>query len=142
MDILLWTPAVQLYPSILPIRLLIRFLSPMDQRSSSHQFRSRGIARWTADYKRLHGRLRGPKAFELNEDQIGQQLRSTHCGSRQYTLTETFTSLGNRLDPAKFVRVRRGQIVNVTRLTAVHAMLGGTYQIELCSGERISSGRQ
>jgi two-component system, LytTR family, response regulator len=36
-----------------------------------------------------------------------------HCGSRQYTLGETLTSLGNRLDPAKFVRVHRGRIVNV-----------------------------
>ena len=65
-----------------------------------------------------------------------------HCGSRQYTLGETLTSLGNRLDPAKFVRVHRGRIVNVARLTAVHAMLGGTYEIELRSGERIASGRQ
>jgi two-component system, LytTR family, response regulator len=57
-------------------------------------------------------------------------------------LAETLTSLGNRLDPAKFVRIHRGRIVNVARLTAVHAMLGGTYEIELRSGERISSRRQ
>jgi two-component system, LytTR family, response regulator len=65
-----------------------------------------------------------------------------HCGPRQYTLGETLTSLGNRLDPARFVRIHRGRIINVSRLSAVHAMLGGTYEIELRSGERISSGRQ
>jgi len=68
--------------------------------------------------------------------------RPVHCGSRQYTLGETLTSLGNRLDPERFVRIHRGRIVNISRLTAVHAMLGGTYEIELRSGERISSGRQ
>jgi two-component system LytT family response regulator len=65
-----------------------------------------------------------------------------HCGPRQYTLGETLTSLENRLDPQKFVRIHRGRIVNLARLTAVHAMLGGTYEIELRSGERLSSGRQ
>lgn len=65
-----------------------------------------------------------------------------HCGPRQYTLGETLTSLEHRLDPAKFLRIHRGRIINIGHIAAVHAMLGGTYQIELQNGARISTGRQ
>jgi two-component system LytT family response regulator len=65
-----------------------------------------------------------------------------HCGQKQYTLGETLTSLQHRLDPAKFLRIHRGRIINIGRVAAVHTMLGGTYQIELQNGTRISSGRQ
>jgi two-component system LytT family response regulator len=65
-----------------------------------------------------------------------------HCGQTQYTLSETLTRLEHRLDPAKFLRIHRGRIVNIGRLATVHTMLGGTYQIELQNGTRISSGRQ
>jgi len=65
-----------------------------------------------------------------------------YCGAKQYTLAETLTSLENRLDPNKFLRIHRGRIVNLSRTVAVHAMFGGSYQIELRDGRRIASGRQ
>lgn len=65
-----------------------------------------------------------------------------HCGPKQYLLGETMTNLESRLDPAKFVRIHRGRIVNVKRIAAVHPLFSGTYAVELEGGVRITSGRQ
>jgi two-component system, LytTR family, response regulator len=65
-----------------------------------------------------------------------------HCGAKHFLLGETLTSLADRLNPHKFVRVHRGRIVNLSRITAVHPLFSGTYEIELSGGTRISTGRQ
>ncbi len=65
-----------------------------------------------------------------------------HCGTKHHLLGETLTSLAERLNPNKFVRVHRGRIVNLSRITAVHPLFSGTYEIELSGGTRISTGRQ
>jgi two-component system LytT family response regulator len=65
-----------------------------------------------------------------------------HCGVKQHLLGETLGSLESRLDPAKFVRVHRGRIVNISRVVTVHPLLGGTYEMELLGGVRITTGRQ
>jgi two-component system LytT family response regulator len=65
-----------------------------------------------------------------------------HCGAKHFLLAETLTSLAERLNPHKFVRVHRGRIVNLSRITAVHPLFSGTYEIELSGGTRISTGRQ
>jgi two-component system LytT family response regulator len=65
-----------------------------------------------------------------------------HCGAKHFLLGETLTNLAERLNPHKFVRIHRGRIVNLSRITAVHPLFSGTYEIELSGGMRISSGRQ
>jgi two-component system LytT family response regulator len=65
-----------------------------------------------------------------------------HCGSESYLLSETLTSLEQRLNPAQFLRIHRCRIVNVARLVAVRAMLSGVYTLELRSGVRLTTGRQ
>jgi two-component system LytT family response regulator len=65
-----------------------------------------------------------------------------HCGPKHYLLGETLTSLASRLNPAKFARVHRGRMVNTKRIVAVQPLLSGTYQMELTSGVRITTGRQ
>ncbi len=64
-----------------------------------------------------------------------------HCGPRQYLLGETLTSLQERLDPEKFLRIHRCRVVNTSRIVAVHSLLGGAYSIELRDGTRLTSGR-
>jgi two-component system LytT family response regulator len=65
-----------------------------------------------------------------------------HCGSESYLLSETLTSLEQRLNPAQFLRIHRCRIVNIARLVAVRAMLSGVYTLELRSGVRLTTGRQ
>jgi two-component system LytT family response regulator len=65
-----------------------------------------------------------------------------HCGSRHHLLSESLTNLEGRLNPARFLRIHRGRIVNLSRIEAIHPLLGGTYELELRSGTRLTTGRQ
>lgn len=65
-----------------------------------------------------------------------------HCGPKEHLINEPLMSLERRLDPSKFVRVHRGRIVNLSRITVVHPLLGGSYELELRGGIRITTGRQ
>ena len=64
-----------------------------------------------------------------------------HCGAKNRMLGEALTSLEKRLDPRMFIRVHRRRIVNLSRLVAVHPLLGGTYELELRNGLRLTTGR-
>lgn len=65
-----------------------------------------------------------------------------HCGQSSHLLNESLTNLESRLNPARFLRIHRGRMVNLARIDAVHPMLGGTYELQLRTGIRLSSGRQ
>jgi len=65
-----------------------------------------------------------------------------HCGSRHHLLGESLTNLENRLNPRQFLRVHRCRIVNVSRIEAIHPLIGGTYELALRSGIRLTTGRQ
>ena len=65
-----------------------------------------------------------------------------HCGAARHLLAETLTSLEHRLDSRRFLRVHRSRMVNRARVVAVHVLAGGTYQLELRDGTRLTSGRQ
>ena len=64
-----------------------------------------------------------------------------HCGARQHLLGETLTNLERRLDARRFVRVHRSRMVNTSRIVAVHVLMGGTYELELRGGLRLTTGR-
>jgi len=65
-----------------------------------------------------------------------------HCGCKTHLLSETLSGLEKKLDPAKFSRVHRGRIVNISRIVTVHTMMNGIYELELTTGARLSTGRQ
>jgi two-component system, LytTR family, response regulator len=65
-----------------------------------------------------------------------------HCGTKTHLLGETLTGVQEKLDPRKFRRIHRCRIVNVSRITAIHPLLNGTYSVELRNGVRLASGRQ
>ena len=44
-----------------------------------------------------------------------------HCGSKHHLINETLTSLEERLDPRRFVRIHRRRIVNILRITGARA---------------------
>ena len=65
-----------------------------------------------------------------------------HCGPKSHLMGETMTGLERKLDPRKFLRVHRGRIVNVSRITAVHPMMHGSYTLEMRNGVRLTTGKQ
>jgi len=65
-----------------------------------------------------------------------------HCGSRRHLLSESLTNLEGRLNPARFLRIHRDRMVNLSRIEAIHPLMGGTYELELRSGTRLTTERQ
>jgi two-component system LytT family response regulator len=65
-----------------------------------------------------------------------------HCRPKDHVFGASMTALERKLDPVKFVRVHRCNIVNVTRIVAAHAMAGGVFELELRGGVRVRTGRQ
>lgn len=65
-----------------------------------------------------------------------------HCGARNFLLNESLSSLESRLDPQRFARIHRGKIVNVARVIALRSGLSSTYELEMRSGKRLTTGRQ
>jgi two-component system LytT family response regulator len=64
-----------------------------------------------------------------------------HAGRESHLLHATMSSLENRLDPDKFLRIHRSTIVNVERIKELHPMFHGEYQFILKDGTRLTSGR-
>ena len=64
-----------------------------------------------------------------------------HCGNKTHLLNETMSGIEQRLDPKKFLRIHRCHIVNTTRIMAIHPLTGGTYELEMQHGARLTSGK-
>lgn len=56
-------------------------------------------------------------------------------------LRETLSALEAKLDPARFLRVHRSLIVQVSRVVEVESLFTGEYVLFLHSGARITTGR-
>jgi two-component system LytT family response regulator len=64
-----------------------------------------------------------------------------HVGPKVHMLRETLSSLEGRLDPAKFLRVHRSTIVNLTRIKSVESHERGDAVVVLRDGTRIKAMR-
>jgi DNA-binding LytR/AlgR family response regulator len=64
----------------------------------------------------------------------GELLDLTTRAGERYTITYRLKDLESRLDPAQFVRLSRGTLVNVGLIQRVTPMPGGTYTVVLQNG--------
>jgi two-component system, LytTR family, response regulator len=78
----------------------------------------------------------------INWIETANNYTGLHCGAKGYLYGESLTTVEQRLDPGRFLRVHRCHMVNVTRIVTVHAVAGGVFELELRGGARIKSGRQ
>jgi two-component system LytT family response regulator len=73
-------------------------------------------------------------------DAAGNYLR-LHSGKETHLLRETMSSLESRLDPARFLRIHRGTIVNVDRIGSIEGRLDGDRAVVLHDGTRLALSR-
>jgi two-component system, LytTR family, response regulator len=64
-----------------------------------------------------------------------------HVGARGLLLREPMQDLEASLDPARFVRIHRSTIVNVSRVRRVERLPGGEYEVVLACGMRLRMSR-
>ncbi|HEY3053865.1 MAG TPA: response regulator [Thermoanaerobaculia bacterium] len=71
----------------------------------------------------------------------GELLHVTTSRGEKHTITYRLKDLEARLDPARFIRLSRGTIVNIGMITKVTPMPGGTYVLSLANGEQLKTSR-
>ncbi|MEZ5346189.1 MAG: response regulator [Pyrinomonadaceae bacterium] len=71
----------------------------------------------------------------------GELLQITTFRNKRYTINFRLKDIETRLDPAKFIRLSRSALANLTMFEKVSQMPGGTYLISLKNGQEISSSR-
>ena len=64
-----------------------------------------------------------------------------HIGSREHELRETLTELGEKLNPAQFLRIHRSTIVNIERIKEIQAWFHGHHRVLLENGTELRMSR-
>ena len=65
-----------------------------------------------------------------------------HADGAHYLHRETLSHLLETLDPARFLRIHRGTVVNVERIREVHPLFNGNAEIVLRDGTRLDLSRR
>jgi two-component system, LytTR family, response regulator len=71
----------------------------------------------------------------------GELLKLTTVRNERHTITYRLKDLEQRLDPARFVRLARGTLVNMDLITRVAVMPGGTHVAILTNGQKLPVSR-
>jgi len=71
----------------------------------------------------------------------GELLQITTYRNENYFINHRLKDLELRLDPAKFVRLGRGALVNIDMISRIHQMPGGTYTVTLNNNQQIKVSR-
>jgi two-component system, LytTR family, response regulator len=66
---------------------------------------------------------------------------SVHAGRDEHVIRGTLGDLEAQLDPARFLRTHRSQLVNVDRVRELHLAPGGDYVITLTCGAQLKLSR-
>lgn len=71
----------------------------------------------------------------------GELLHLTMTDEQRYTFSYRLKDLEGRLDPAKFVRLSRGALVNINQISRVSPLPGGTYVVTLHNHQQLNVSR-
>jgi two-component system LytT family response regulator len=65
-----------------------------------------------------------------------------HCGAARFTLRGSISSLAERLDPAKFLRINRSEIVRLDAIRELHPWFHGDYRVVMIDGATLMWSRR
>jgi two-component system LytT family response regulator len=88
----------------------------------------------------------GGRIFFLKTEEVdwiaaeGNYVR-LHVKAESFLLRTTITNLEQQLDPAKFARIHRSQIVNIDRIRELRPWWHGEYHVLLKDGSRLTLSR-
>jgi len=87
------------------------------------------------------GRISFLKTDEVDWIEAAGNYVRLHVARESHMLRETMTSLEGKLDPAKFVRIHRGAVVNLERIKDLQPLFHGDHQVTLRDGSRLTLSR-
>ncbi len=86
---------------------------------------------------RDQGRVVFIRTDEIDRVEAAGNYLRLHAGPRIYTVRDTMTDMERRLDPARFVRIHRSDIVNLDRIRELQPHFNGSYHVVLRDGTRL-----
>jgi two-component system LytT family response regulator len=65
-----------------------------------------------------------------------------HSGGEKNLVRETMDGIESKLNPKKFVRIRRSAIIRVEQIKELHTLFAGEFEVVLRNGVKLSSSRR
>lgn len=65
-----------------------------------------------------------------------------HAGREAHLVRDTMNRLESRMDPHRFVRIRRSSLVNIDRIKELRPLFHGEYEVVLADGQTLASIRR
>ncbi len=88
------------------------------------------------------GRITFVDAGEINWISSEGNYVKIHAGGKSHLLRETMDAMERKLDPQKFLRLRRSTIVRIGKIKELHPMFNGEFVVVLGDGTKLSSSRR
>lgn len=87
------------------------------------------------------GRIRFVAVESLDWVEAADNYVRLHAGDQRHLVRETIRSVEARLDPAKFARIHRSAIVNLSKIRELQPTFNGEYAVFLTSGTKLTLSR-
>lgn len=87
------------------------------------------------------GRIMLLRTSEIDWVEAADNYVRLHVGSETHLLRETLGAMESRLDPARFVRIHRSNLVNIDRVKELQPWFHGDYIVILQDGSRLNLSR-
>ena len=110
-----------------------RVFSMLESLTAANSYAERFVVR-------MHGKILVIPVTEVDWIKAEDNYIRIHTASSSYLERETLSSVYDRLDPKKFLRVHRSVMVNVDRIKEV-SVINGEYELVLKSGVRVALSR-
>jgi two-component system LytT family response regulator len=91
---------------------------------------------------RSAGKIQFVKVDDIDWINAEDNYVRIYAAGKSYLLRETVGGIEQRLDPERFVRIRRSTIVRVDRIKEIRPLLNGTFELLLEDGTRLTSARR
>jgi len=87
------------------------------------------------------GRVRFVAVEDLDWVEAADNYVRLHARGQQHLVRETIRSFEARLDPARFARIHRSAIINLSRIRELQPTFNGEYTVFLTSGAKLTLSR-
>jgi two-component system LytT family response regulator len=111
-----------------------RILSAVGQRAAANKYPNRLAVP-------KNGRIMFVATHDIDWIEAEGNYVRLHVGSREHEFRETLAELGEKLNPAEFLRIHRSTIVNIERIEEIQPWFHGHHRVLLKNGKELRMSR-
>jgi two-component system LytT family response regulator len=111
-----------------------RIISAVGQRAAANKYSNRLAVP-------KNGRIMFVATHDIDWIEAERNYVRLHVGSREHEFRETLAELGEKLNPAEFLRIHRSTIVNIERIEEIQPWFHGHHRVLLKNGKELRMSR-